>query len=64
MSPAPSRIIIFTDADGDEFPVRIFGMYATTGGETKAAHQMIQQHIADGISRPTMPIKITERKSA
>lgn len=60
--PAPCMIVTFTDADGDDFPVRVPGDYSPTGPErgavVKAARAEAQRMIDAGEWRPTLPLKL------
>jgi hypothetical protein len=61
---SPSTIITFTDADGDEFPVRLPVPGPRNPAEQDryefAARRDLEQHIAEGIAAPTMPVKVTK----
>lgn len=62
--PAPFTIVTFTDADGDEFPVRLHfppAEYAYERAmEARAAHKELDFLIEKGELNPTMPVKITK----
>jgi hypothetical protein len=61
---APSTLVTFTDADGDEFPVRLPVPGPRNPAEQDsyefAARRELEQHIAEGIADPTMPVKISK----
>lgn len=66
--PAPSTIVTFTDADGDEFPVRLPGRPAQglweRGMEGRAAERELDEQVERGDCNPTMPVTITKVEAA
>lgn len=62
--PAPSTIITFTDADGDEFPVRLYGSPATTPAGVEIQEKTARERLDELIVCPTMPVKITRVEAA
>jgi hypothetical protein len=62
--PAPSTLVTFTDADGDEFPVRIYGSPATHSErkvlQELTARDYLRRFIEADELRPTMPVKVTK----
>lgn len=64
--PAPSTIITFTDADGDEFPIRIQGTAADERGvnyQNDLAHIELKRMADEGRMRPTWPVALTKRET-
>lgn len=58
---APFMLVTFTDAEGDEFPIRVEGMW-TKGQRQKLleeAQHRLDQFIDAGDLRPTQPVKPT-----
>jgi hypothetical protein len=62
--PLPSTIVTFTDADGDEFPVRVPGLGGERFQETvdKAARLILDDFVDSGDYKPTLPVSITDRE--
>jgi hypothetical protein len=61
--PAPSTIVTFTDAEGDEFPVRIWAVERpdlSLATIKRAAWQELGVFVENGELRPTMPVRITK----
>jgi hypothetical protein len=61
MSPAPSILVTFLDADGDEFPVRLWGMrdqFTDEALERSAKHELLRLANEDQRWNPTMPVKV------
>jgi hypothetical protein len=59
--PAPSTIVTFTDADGDEFPVRLYGHAPEHDPQTeKRARQVLAELVEIEELAPTMPVKVTK----
>jgi hypothetical protein len=62
--PAPFIIVTFKDADGDEFPIRVPGNFAWSGGDRvmviDAAHHTMRELIDAGELRPTYPVTVAE----
>lgn len=58
--PSPSTIVTFTDADGDEFPVRLWGHDRTRQQAEDEALPLLKDLEAKGKWRPTHPVKVTK----
>lgn len=62
--PSPSTIITFTDADGDEFPVRLWGHGRTHQQAIDEALPILNDQEEAGAIHPTRPVKVTKITSA
>lgn len=59
--PGPSTIVTFTDADGDEFPIRIYGHWGEEDPMTEDwARKVLGQFIENGDFKPTMPVRVAK----
>jgi hypothetical protein len=52
--PSPSAIVTFTDADGDSFPVRVWGQFNDSLHRKllRLAKQELERQKAEGMIRP------------
>jgi hypothetical protein len=51
--PAPSTVVTLVDDDGDEFPVRLPGVYQTNrAADAEAALWLAKEHVAAGHFTP------------
>jgi hypothetical protein len=61
--PSPSMIVTIRDADGDDFPVRVWGTredYESGIHIGQVALNEMRPFIEDGRMRPTFPVHVAE----
>ena len=59
--PAPSTIVHLIDADGDDFPIRVWWQIESDEERERviaAARKELDRFIAEGKMRPTMPVTV------
>lgn len=61
---APSTIVTFADADGDEFPVRVWALGPPTAEIDRRAEAALAEMEAEGDLSPRRPVTIVSREEA
>lgn len=58
--PGPSLIVTIVDAEGDEFPIRLWERYESVVQRRQAALNEVERLIQEGSFNPTFPVTVPE----